>query len=170
MAAIVSRKFALAHNLPRYFTGKPCVNGHVSDRYTKNKTCCKCSNQSANKTKAKDRKKYTVSSVEWGRKNPGRLAQYQRNKNAKDKGRRNLLTANYRQAKINRMPVWLSDADKAEMESVYKYCAGLRQSGLDYHVDHIVPLRGTAVSGLHVPWNLQVIYGPDNMSKGNRHV
>jgi 5-methylcytosine-specific restriction endonuclease McrA len=54
------------------------------------------------------------------------------------------------------------------MESVYNYCAALRNVGLDYHVDHIVPLRGDNVSGLHVPWNLQVITGAENMSKGNR--
>jgi len=170
MVEFVSRKFATEHNLPRYFTGKKCAKGHVSERYTANKTCCECANETANKTKAKNRKKYSLSSVEWGRKNPEKLATYQRNKNSKDKGMRNFWTSNYRQAKIDRMPSWLSAVDKAAMESVYEYCAGLRRSGLDYHVDHIVPLRGKMVSGLHVPWNLQVIYGPANMSKGNKHV
>jgi len=170
MAEIVSREFALSHELPRYFTGNKCKNGHLSERYTKNKTCCECANQAANKAKTKNRKKYSISSVNWGKKNPQKLAEYQRRKNAKDKGKRNLLTANYRQAKIDRMPLWLSETDKTQMESIYKYCAGLREAGLDYHVDHVVPLRGENVSGLHVPWNLQVIYGPDNMSKGNRYV
>lgn len=163
----VSRQEAIAAGAARYFTGVPCRNGHVAERYTSNKTCCECGNATANRAKAKDRQKYTASSVAWGRANPAKLAEYQRRKTAKRPAQRNLWTANYRSAKDARQPRWLSLVHLLEMESIYAYCSALRSVGLDYHVDHIVPLRGKTVSGLHVPWNLQLLPGRENMSKGN---
>ena len=40
--------------------------------------------------------------------------------------------------------------------------------GFPWHVDHVLPLKGRLVSGLHTPINLQVIPGVDNLRKGNR--
>ena len=40
---IISREEAKALGLKRFFTGKKCVHGHVSQRYTKTRICVKCS-------------------------------------------------------------------------------------------------------------------------------
>jgi len=71
-------------------------------------------------------------------------------------------------AKLQRTPFWLNAGQEFEMECIYKYCAALRSVGLDYEVDHMVPLQGKTVSGLHVPWNLQILTASENAAKGNR--
>ncbi len=63
-------------------------------------------------------------------------------------------------------PKWV---DQSQIAQIYKLCIDItEQSGIVHHVDHIVPLRGEGVSGLHVPWNLRVIPASENLSKGNR--
>lgn len=79
--------------------------------------------------------------------------------------------ARYAAAKALRTPPWLSREHFAEMQGFYEE-AQKRSSltGTPWHVDHIVPLRGKTVSGLHVPWNLQVIPGEENERKNNKWV
>lgn len=63
----------------------------------------------------------------------------------------------------------ISPENAQEIALIYREADALTvATGKKHHVDHIVPLQGKTVSGLHVPWNLQVIPANDNMSKGNR--
>jgi hypothetical protein len=56
-----------------------------------------------------------------------------------------------------------------EIKNFYWLARDLKSvTGEEYHVDHIVPINGKNVCGLHVPWNLQVLPADINMSKGNR--
>lgn len=85
---------------------------------------------------------------------------------------RRAMSARQRDAiRASAQPGWLSDIDLRKIKRVYERSAELSAStGVAHHVDHIVPLRGENVCGLHVPWNLQVLTASENMRKGNRMV
>ncbi len=73
-------------------------------------------------------------------------------------------------AKLKRTPPWLTEEHFSQIKTEYELAAWCSEvMGEKYNVDHIVPLRGKTVSGLHVPWNLQVIPAKDNFKKGNRY-
>ena len=63
-------------------------------------------------------------------------------------------------------PAWLDDAQLASIALKYKEARLMSQmTGVRHEVDHIVPLKGDTVSGLHVPWNLRVITLSHNRKK-----
>lgn len=69
-------------------------------------------------------------------------------------------------SKIQRTPRW---ADLQEIARIYEECARVTvESGVKHEVDHIYPLQGETVSGLHVHQNLQIITRTQNRSKGNK--
>lgn len=73
-----------------------------------------------------------------------------------------------RAAKLNRTPPWLSPEHQAQIRKIYRRAALMRAAGNNVHVDHIIPLVGKLVSGLHVPWNLAIIPAKDNQRKSNQ--
>ncbi len=71
--------------------------------------------------------------------------------------------------KILRTPHWLAPEHIEAMKLRYKEARWMtNRTGVKHHVDHIVPLNGSNVSGLHVPWNLRVIPARENMRRGNK--
>ena len=64
----------------------------------------------------------------------------------------------YRARKLNQLPSW---ANLEKIKQIYLNCPP------GYHVDHIIPLKGKTVSGLHVETNLQYLSAQDNLRKRN---
>ena len=78
--------------------------------------------------------------------------------------------ARRRASMSNSTPNWLTDIQKAQIAEFYEIATALEtQTGIKHHVDHIVPLKANGISGLHVPWNLQILTANENLSKGNRY-
>lgn len=80
------------------------------------------------------------------------------------------MSAKRHAAKRNRTPAWLTTEQLSTIEALYRHASELTCiTGFAWHVDHIVPLQGVTVSGLHVPWNLQLLPASENIKKGNRY-
>lgn len=78
-------------------------------------------------------------------------------------------TAKRRAAILCRTPKWLTEDDFADIKKFYSLAEELSKAyGFKWHVDHIIPLQGKSVSGLHVIDNLQVIPASVNIAKNNR--
>src|ERR1035437_8848022 len=81
-------------------------------------------------------------------------------------GKMNAKTAKRRAAKLQATPK-LTKAQHKEIQAFYIEAVRLTNTtGISHEVDHIIPLQGKTVSGLHVPWNLQILTASENASKG----
>ena len=81
----------------------------------------------------------------------------------------NVKTAKRRAMKNNATPSWLTSIHKAQIQEFYDLAiARSMQTGIDYQVDHIHPLNGKTFSGLHVPWNMQILTAAENAAKSNK--
>lgn len=92
-----------------------------------------------------------------------RKLEYARN----NKGIINAAVARRKAAKIQRTPLW---ADKDKTNAYYNVCAFFNEINgyVKYHVDHVIPMQGDIVSGLHVHTNLQILPWRDNVAKKNK--
>ena len=181
-----SRAEAKAAGLNRYFPGTACKAGHVAERVTLNARCLECQKEyeANNKERRKAiRKRYTETSLEVRRAyrqqyeaaNPEKIAAKRKRYNDSNreavKARINryfqanphvrlAATNRRRAAKLNATPAW---ADHAAIREIYRQA---EQSGLT--VDHVIPLQGKLVCGLHVENNLQLLTRKANAEKGNK--
>ena len=181
---IVTRAFAIKNGLPRFFTGKPCKRGHLSERIlervTPDKTpgkmkgrCEWCRLENQRKFVSENQEKWKF----WQKRCRNKEAATQRmreyrasltKEQKKEKHRASYLAnrekrieavVRHKKRRIRAMPKW---ASIKKIKSVYF------SSSQGMEVDHIVPIKGENVCGLHVHWNLRVISRQENQSKSNK--
>lgn len=89
---------------------------------------------------------------------------------ALNKGKINSYVKFRKLSKIKRTPIWLTKDDLKQIAEIYKEANRLSvETKTKHHVDHIIPLQGKNVSGLHVPSNLQILTATENCRKSNKY-
>ena len=102
--------------------------------------------------------------------NKSQILEQQKTYAQSNKDKVNAKAGAYRASKQKATPEWLTDTHKAHMKRTYALSDMMTEAtGVPYHVDHIVPLNGENVCGLHVPWNLQALRADLNMIKSNKY-
>lgn len=139
----------------------------------------------ASKLAYKNSEKGKAKHKEWDANNPDVLAAsrakwYEKNKDlvanrVNDYAKRNPAwkashCAKRRAKKLQACPPWTTEDDFFLIQEAHDLARRRKEiTGFAWHVDHIVPLQGKKVCGLHVWWNMQVIPGSLNSIKGNRY-
>lgn len=184
-----TRKEAQQSGAKYYFTGDPCKHGHIAPRKTKG-ACIECLKVEWAKS-AETRVEYFREYNKREKVKEAKQRYYHRNRDAviaRAKARtpeeqrqyRNrwkalnvvqVLADNKARRRKHReaTPPWLTRKQKSEIRQLYQIAITMsKTTGEQYVVDHIIPLRGEGVCGLHVPWNLRVVTREENLKKSNK--
>lgn len=101
--------------------------------------------------------------------NREKILQYQKLYQQLNRAKVNARNSKRKAQKLKATPNWLTKEELIEMLELYEIAQAFKlYTGQEYHVDHIVPLQGENVCGLHVPWNLQVLEASENLKKSNK--
>ena len=184
-----TRSEAKAQGATHYFTGEPCKHGHIAPRKTKG-ACTECLkvewaealtkragyyaeyNKSSAGVKAKQeyyaRNTEAVKSRAQARPNEEKHFHRKKHKAANPDLYKELVNVRRRRFR-DATPKWLTAEQKLEIRFHYRMAIALsRATKIPHAVDHIIPLQGEDVCGLHVPWNMQVLTQDENLKKSNK--
>jgi len=114
--------------------------------------------------------KKAASNKKWATNNPEKVRAINKEYTQSNQDKRSAWAAKYRASKLSATPEWLTQEHQDQILAKYAERDRITQeTGIEHHVDHIFPLQGENICGLHVPWNLQIITATENMQKSNSY-
>lgn len=185
----ISKREAKSSGVRRYYTGKPCKNGHLEYRDVKH-GCrgCRREKERARKKTGKGREARREAERRYRSSPKGRVkAALQKKKRLekikadpvlfevykakqKERKRRYFATSSgkasqKRKSFFNEEKIRLATPKWCDKTVLNRFISNCPEG---HHIDHIIPLRGTTVWGLNIPENLQYLPAQENLSKGNK--
>lgn len=156
--------------MPTYKVCTRCKQNQPTTEYNKNvrlksgltshcKTCAREENQRQRLRRGTEYER------KWNSQNKERRAEYSKKYNTANPHVMQAIVAKRKAAKLQATPDWLTEEQLSQIKALYAKSASM---STPHHVDHIVPLQGENVCGLHVPWNLRVIPADENIRKSNK--
>lgn len=132
----------------------------------------------AKRTRNKNKAKIIARNKEYNKNNPDKKRAWIKKYNdthkqersaygKRNRGKFNAYFAKHKMLRKKATPAW---ADMEEIKRIYEMASFMtRHTGIPHQVDHIYPIKGKTVSGLHVETNLRVIPAKENRSKSNKY-
>ena len=109
--------------------------------------------------------KWLAKKKRYRQKHKEKIYAYNREYEKRNRGMTRAIVAKKRMNKRRQTPIF---SDHENIMAIYREADRIsKETGIPHHVDHIVPIQGKTVSGLHVSWNLRVIPASDNIRKSN---
>lgn len=123
------------------------------------------------KWRERNRDKVNARAAQLRHQNPEKQKEADRRWRAKNPQKAAKKDSRKRAAKLERIPVWFGEFDDFVIQEAHALAA-LRgdETGITWHVDHMLPMRGRSISGLHCADNIQVIPAAMNVRKINKMV
>ena len=145
--------------LTEFYKHKRMAGGHTAD-------CKDCNKASSAKYNRNNKDKISSAKSQYYAENTDQLLKRGSEWRANNRGAVNALSAKHRAQKLQATPAW---ADKDAIKALYEEAQRLQEIlGIQFHIDHVLPLQGELVCGLHVETNLAIIPATLNLKKSNK--
>ena len=160
----------------KHYFGKVCIDHPENNglRLISNSDCVACKKQRDKQYRELHKAKKALADKKWYSLNKEYRAEYRKQYHSVNKDKElkqhKVWYAENKSVRIENNVVRtrliggqaIAKAHQKEIRKIYANCPK------GFHVDHIIPLRGNSVSGLHVPWNMQYLPAALNLAKGNK--